>query len=263
MSRPRANPATLLALGVALAWRGILAKASAVIAALTVIGMAVVGFALLGKGASPPMHDVPVVASSALAWGGGFMLAFGAAVHALRRDVDDGVRGMLELRAVDERGYLFARVGGLAVLVAIVVAGGTLLVGLVSILLGASVGAAGRTLATTLASVVFAVAFAAVIAPTALAALGARTRVGGYLFLASVVVLPELVAFAAGDALPSAVADVLSIPSALGALRAALLPGSVDVARFARALLALALFVALTMVLVRREASTTRHEERA
>ena len=252
-----------MALGASLARRGILAGFALAVSLLTVLGMGVLAVVLKQRDAEATLHDVPLVASSALAWGGGFALAFGAAVHALRRDVSEGLREALALRSVDLRGYLVLRVGGLAALVALAVAGGAAVVGVFSALLGVGAGVVLRSLHATLASVLFGLGFAVVIAPTAMAALGARTRVGGYLFLLGVVVLPELAVTAASSVLPAALRDVLSIPSALGALRASVAPGSFDLARLARAVIALATFTALTLALVRREAASVTSEERA
>jgi hypothetical protein len=102
--------------------------------------------------------------------------------------------------------------------------------------------------------VVFALAFSAVVAPLAFAALGARSRIGGYLFLVAVVMVPEAIVLALGSALPASLAELLSIPSALSALRSALAPGSVELARALRALVALAVVVGLAVAVVRREA---------
>jgi len=109
-------------------------------------------------------------------------------------------------------------------------------------------------LQSTGAGVVFSIAFSAVVAPIAFAALGARSRLGGYLFLIAVVSLPEVVVGMMGSTLPEAVADVLSIPSALSALRTSLAPGSVDLWRASRAIVALTFVVGLAMFLVRRDA---------
>ena len=57
-----------------------------------------------------------------------------------------------------------------------------------------------------------------------------------------------------GSALPDSIADVLSIPSALTALRTSLAPGTVDLFRAARAVVALGLVVALATFFVRRDA---------
>src|SRR6478736_3750427 len=81
----------LLGLGASLARRGPMAAISIGICALTIVvgGVMAVSFAVRGEGA--PAHDVPLVASSALAWGGGFLLAFSSAASALRRDRVEGV----------------------------------------------------------------------------------------------------------------------------------------------------------------------------
>jgi hypothetical protein len=252
--RPAAGLAALLALGMKLAREGVLATASIVIAVATVIVLAVVGLGLAARDASAPLHTIPVLTSSALAWGGGFLLAFSSAAHALRRDRETGVRQLLEARSLGVRGYLIARVGGLTALLAALVGGGTLVVGLVMGLAAARASGALRAFHAAGAAVAFALAFAAVVGPVAYAAVGARSRMGGYLFLLAVIVLPELLASLLSGILPEAVSEVLAIPSALSALRSSLYPGSVDLAKLARALAALSVFTVLATMLVRRDA---------
>lgn len=251
----------LLALGVSLARRGLMVTVSIAICMLTVAALSLVAVSLGSRGAKAPIHDVPILASSALAWGGGFLLAFAASAHALRKDREDGVRALVVARSRTLTGYLVARVGGLAALLALVVAGGTLVCGLVATLASTRIAAVPRTLHATGAALAFSLAFAAVIAPLAFAALGARSRVGGYLFLLAVIVLPDVVAGTMGSSLPEGVVDVLSIPSALGALRSALGPGTVEPARAVRALVALAFFVAFAVLLVRRDAVRLERED--
>ncbi len=258
---PRPRSATLLGLGMSLARRGFLAWASIAIGVVTVLGMSILAIVLSGRGARPPLHTIPIVTSGLLAWGGGFTLAFAVAVHALRRDVEGGIRHMLEGRAVDLGGYLLVRVGGLAAVLALVVAGGTFVVGVFSSLLAIGSGGAGRAMQATLASVAFGLAFASVLAPTALFALGARKRLGGYLFLFFIVVFPELCVEAIGDEIPRWLSDMLTIPSALVGLRASLTPGSVDLARLGRTLVSVAFYVTATTLLVRREARNLRFGE--
>ena len=122
---------SLLALGMSLARRGILPVASIAICVSTTFALSLVTGVLSSRGPQAPAHDVPLLASSALAWGGGFLLAFAAAAHALRRDRAEGIRALFVARTTSLRGYLLARVGGLAVLIALCVAGGTLVCGLV------------------------------------------------------------------------------------------------------------------------------------
>lgn len=250
----------LLALGVSLARRGIMPAIAMTISALTALLLAVLAFVLASRSASPPLHDVPILASSAMAWGGGFFHAFSVAVHALRKDRAEGIRDLLALRTSSVRGYLVARVGGLAAVLAAWIGGGTLFAGLFSL-------AAGRTssllptLQATGASLAFAVAFSAVIAPVAIAAVGARSRIGGYLLLLFVVGFPELVAGALSGVLPDAITDVLAIPSALGALRSSLAPGGLDPLRALRATVALGLFAAVAVFVVDREIARLEQTE--
>ncbi len=251
----------MLVLGMSLARRGILPVASMVICVLTAIGLAGVAAVLAARGPQAPAHDVPLVGSGALAWGGGFLLAFAAAAHALRRDRTEGIRELFVARTTSLRGYLLGRVGGLALLIAIVVAGGTLFSGLVAMVTASTSGSVPRILQATGAGIAFALAFSVVVAPVAFAALGARSRIGGYLFLIGVVMIPELIVMGMGSLLPESITDVLSIPSALSALRSSLAPGTVDLLRTARAIVALALVVTFAMFLVRRDAILVDHPE--
>jgi hypothetical protein len=220
---------------------------------LTVLVFAVIGLAFARRGGDAPVHAVPLVASSALAWGGGFMLAFSASANALRRDRDEGIRHLFVARTASVRGYLVARAGGLAALLACVLGGGTLLTGTVSILAAGQALAVLRTMQATAAAVAFAIAFALVIAPVALLALGARTRLSGYLFLLAVLVAPETVATVVTGPIPREVTELLSLPSALAALRGSLAPGTADALRCVRAVVALAVFATAALVLLRRE----------
>ncbi len=250
-ARRRVGLFSLLALGVSLARRGVLPVASIAICVSTTFALSLVTGVLSSRGPDSPAYDVPLLASSALAWGGGFLLAFAAAAHALR---PEGIRALFVARTTSLRGYLLARVGGLALLIAICVAGGTLVCGLVGAAGVSRAASVPRMLQATGAGVVFSLAFAAVVAPIAFAALGARSRIGGYLFLIAIVTLPEVVVGMLGAALPESVGDVLSIPSALVALRTSLAPGTVDPWRAMRAVVALSFVVGFAMLLVRRDA---------
>jgi hypothetical protein len=246
------NYAPLFALGASLARRGILARFAIGIGISTVAFACAIAIAIARRGTDAPIHTVPLVASSALAWGSGFLLAFSSAAHALRRDRTEGVQHLLVARTTSLRSYVIARIGGLAAVIAVVVAGGTLLTGLVAIAASTKAGGVPRTLQATGAAVVFSIAFAAVVAPVAFAALGARSRMGGYFFLLFVIVLPELFAGLLSGVLPDSLLEVIAIPSALAALRSALAPGSFDALRTMRALVAIALWILFASFLVRR-----------
>lgn len=250
---PRYGP--LLALGASLARRGILARIAIGIGIATVLFACAVAIGLGRRGGDAPVHTVPIVTSSALAWGAGFFLAFSSAAHALRRDRAEGVQHLFVARTTSLRSYVIARILGLAVVLAVVVAGGTLLTGLVAIAASTQSGSIPKTLQATLAGLVFSIAFSAVVAPISFAALGARSRVGGYLFLLFVVFLPETAVGLLSGLLPESLLEVIAIPSALGTLRSALAPGGFDAFRTMRALVAVALWFLFATMLVRRTVS--------
>lgn len=250
--RRRASLVSLLALGATLARRGPLAVVSMAVSVLTAIGLSLLAFAFARRGGDAPVQSVPILASSAIAWGGGFLQAVAISAGALRRDRIEGVRHLFVSRTTSLHGYLLARVGGLAAVLAAVVGGGTLLVSLVAIIGATRVHAVTRTFHSTFAAVVYALAFAAVIAPVVFAALGTRSRLSGYLVLLLVLVLPEALANMLTGPLPSEVTELCAIPSALAALRASVAPGSVDPFRFLRALVAAAIFGGVAVFFVRR-----------
>ncbi len=259
--RAHTGLAALLALGATLARRGVLTVASMVVSALTALVLAVLAFAFARRGGDAPVASVPVLASSAIAWGGGFLQAVVVAIGALRRDRVEGIRHLFVMRTTSLRGYLVARVGGLAAVLAVVVGGGTLFVSVLAIVAATQTQAVLRTVHTTFGALVFALAFAMVMAPVAFAALGARTRISGYLVLLLFLVVPELVAGTLAGALPSEVTELFAIPSALAALRSSLAPGSVEPIRFLRALVALAIFTGIALALVRRDAAAVERED--
>ncbi len=243
----------LALLGASLARRGVMVTIAIVISVLTGVVLAVLAFAFARRGSDAPIHDVPLLASSAIAWGGGFLHAFSASASALRRDRSEGIRHLFVARTTSLRGYLFARIGGLVAILAVIVGGSTLLTGAVAILAHAETQTLARTIQATFAAFVFSLAFACVIAPIALAALGARSRMSGYVFLLLSVFLPEVLVLTMKGSWPSEVTELLAPPSALGALRAALSPGTVDMFRFGRALLALVVFAVTGIFFVRRD----------
>jgi hypothetical protein len=231
-----------------------MAVVSLAIMALTAIAMSVIGVVVARHdGVETPLAHIPSLASSALAWGGGFLLAFSASANALRRDRAEGVRHLFVTRTTSIRGYVLARVGGLFALLAAATGGGTLLVSTVALAAAPHPYVTLRTIQSVGASLVYAIAFAAVIAPVALAALGARSRPSGYVFLLLVLVVPEIMMSRLTGPLPSEVTELCALPSALAALRGALLPQSLDLFRFVRALVALVVFVVGATMLVRRD----------
>lgn len=252
--------AARIGLGATLACRGVLTVVSMSVSVVTAVVLAAVALAFARRGDDAPVASVPVLASSAIAWGGAFLQAVVVAMGAFRRDRVEGIRHLFVMRTTSLRGYLFARVGGLAVVLAVVVGGGTLLVSASAIVAATQTQAVLRTVHATIGALAFALAFAAVIAPVAFAALGARTRMSGYLVLLLFLVVPELVATSLSGALPSEVTELFAIPSALAALRSSLAVGSVEPVRLLRALVALAIFVGIALALVWRDAAASRED---
>jgi hypothetical protein len=258
---PQARRRALGALGIHLARRGIIAPVSLGIAALTVLGAIAAAFVIARGGPRPPLDRVPSVAASALAWGAGVLLAFAASAHALRRDREEGLTALLRMRGAEQRAYVWSRVGGLTLLLLVVVAGGTFVSGLSATLVATRVGVALRALQGTGASLVYAIAFALTLGPLAMAALGARSRAGGYAWLVTVLIVPELLAPLTRAVVPSGWTELVSIPGALGALRGALMPAGVRPWMAVKALFVLALVVGACVAIVWRGAERARVEE--
>jgi hypothetical protein len=253
MELRRSRGGGLVALGGALAWGGLTARISLGLGAAIVL-FAMAASLVIARGAhSQELASVPLLTSSALAWGAGTLLAFGASVHAFRRDRQQGMRALLAARGRSDGEYLASRILGLTQILAALTAGGTVAAGAAASLAARSPSLAIRTIDCTGASVVFALAFAATLAPIALAALGARSRVGGYLALVAVLVIPEVLQNWSARVLPEGWAELTSIPGALMALRSSLLPDAFDALRFARAFAVLALLVVLSLLVVRRQ----------
>jgi hypothetical protein len=247
-------------LGANLARRGFLGKASIVIAALTTIIAVVFAIVLATRGDAIATSDMPVICASALAWGAGVLIAFAAAAQSMVRDRDEGIAFLLAYRGASLRDHLVARAFGLAALLIIVLGGGTLLCGVACIASTSQLGVASRTIHTTFASCTYIVAFAIVIAPLSLAALGARSRAGGYGWIVAILFLPEMISPFTSTLVPFAWRETVSIPAALATLRASLMPDVVDLSRGARALLILAIASAFCFLLARREFTHLRAE---
>ncbi len=206
----------MLALGAWLATRGPLARAALVVSALGALASVATTIVLLRRGGSGAEHLPPIVAA-AECWVAGTSLAFAAAVHALRRDRQEGVLALARARGIGVMGYARGRLGGLSLVIALAVAAPTL----VAALGATSAAHASTTVArSSLGALVYALAFSATIGPVAMAALGARTRAGGYFTLLGVLALPELVSPLTATFLPSGWDELTSIPAAIAAVRA-------------------------------------------
>jgi hypothetical protein len=247
MQASRGRPRTL-ALGIWLASRGGLVVAGIVLAALCTAGAV---FEALGGGRwrGPAL---PAIAAHAIAWGAGVTIAFGAALQAVRRDRMDGVVALARARGASAGDYARGRVGGLVVVLAASVAGGTLVSGIVAISVAHPPLPAVRS---TFGALAYSLAFAATLAPVALAALGSRSRGGGYLAFLAVVVIPELLSPWTSELLPNGWGELTSIPAALEAvMRGAASPSHAPM-HLARALAMLAAVIGASLVVVAAQVS--------
>jgi hypothetical protein len=242
MRRPRT-----LALGTWLAARGAPAAVGMALAAVGALGSVVLAVTL-GRTDSAAAAELPFVESSAIAWTAGLTLALASSARAIARDREQGVLALVRSRGASRGAYVRGRVGGLVGVLATAVGGATLVGGIAATSVAHPALPAARA---GLAAVVYAVAFAGTLGPVAMAALGARTRMGGYLALLAVLVLPELLSSWTGAVLPRGWHELTSIPAALAAVREGVAaPAVAGIPMVARALAGLAAVVALSLVVV-------------
>jgi hypothetical protein len=241
--RSRVRSAALVDLGAWLASRGGLARTGLAVTGLVGLGATIA--ALLSS--STRVAFLPDLASAAIAWGGGVMLAFGASLRALPLDREQGVLSLVRARGATPGEYVGSRVLGLVVVLAIAVGGCTAVACLAAI---AAAHGAAAVVRSSAGAVAYALVFAATIGPVAMAALGARTRAGGYLSLLAVLVVPELLAGFTGRLLPHGWHELTSIPEALAAVRSAVAHPVLQGAHGARALAGLLAVIALALLVV-------------
>jgi len=222
-----------------------MAKASIVIGCITALGALALAASALRHGADP--STTAPFAAGLQAWGAGVLLCFAASVRAFERDEKDGWASLMARHGFGPGAYLGARVAGMAAWTLLIVAGGALLVGLVT-LGGAHDGPGARlALSAMLAAIAYSIMFAVVVAAISVATLAPRARGSGYLFLLLILVLPALVSDWTGRLVPSEWSDLVSVPGALDALRDALHP-AIDAAQAVRSFAVLA-FVTLASIL--------------
>ncbi len=250
-----------VALGAILALDGVVARVALVAGAVTVLAGVVVAV-LLGRGpnARPPLELVPSLTASATAWTAGLLLSFAAATRALLRDRDDGIRQLASARGASPSLYLWGRISGLGAALFVVVGGSALLAGVASLLAARQAALAGNVALATIASLLYAAAFAAVMSPLTVAVLGARSRTGGYFGLLLFLFLPEMLLGLSQELVPEPWAELASVPSALAALRGALMPHAFDPERFLRAGLVLAAVAAVSLLYVKQQLARVDRE---
>lgn len=261
--RTRAPFRALVALFVARAAEGILAKVAIGVAGLTSLGLTAGAWALARDVRAAPLAELSNVGAGALVWGAGVLLAFAAAAHAFRRDRDDGVRALVNRSGAGRLDYLVTRTSGLASLLALVFVGALALPAVAALSFAPSPASARIAALGFGASFATLVIAAAMLAPLSLAALGARSRAGGYLFLLFVLVLPTLLEPLTAELLPLGWDDVTSIPRALSSFRGGVGPEAFDATRALRALVVLSAVGVLSLAVAYEQlARVDREPER-
>ncbi len=249
MRRPRT-----LALGIWLAARGGVATLGLVLAALGAVLSAAA--ALSWRSAGHGSHaTVPALASEAIAWSAGIMLAFGAAMRALPRDREQGIVALARARGVVPSRYAWGRIVGLALVMAAAIGGATLVASIAALCADPS----AREAKASAGALAYAVSFAVAVAPVAMATLGGRSRSLGYLAFLGVLVLPELLSRWTATLLPAGWHELTSIPAALDAVREGVVAPVSHGARLARAVAAICGVSAFCFVVA---VARVRREER-
>jgi hypothetical protein len=235
----RSRAREVFALGLSLARARISVKLGLVFVVATTIGLSAIAATMAARG----RYSAAALTSFSgelLAWGPGMLVLFAAALHALKHDAENGAIALVASRGVPLRAFVGARVLSLAALLAIATGVGTFVITCAAALASRSLALALASIQGGVAGIVHGVAFAAVMAPVALATVGARSRSGGYVALLLVLVVPEVARLLVRD-LPREWTELMSIPSALATVRSALSPGRLDGLRAAGALLVIAL----------------------
>jgi hypothetical protein len=236
----------MLAFGAWLATRSPLARFAIGLSALGAVASILWAIHVARRGGAGAEHLPPLVALEE-SWAAGVALAFAGAIHAIRRDHEVGVLALTRARGVGAAEYVRGRLAGLSLVVGLTVTLPTLV---------AALGATSASHASipvaraSLGAIVYALAFSAVIGPVAMAALGARSRAGGYLTLLAVLVVPELVSPVTAAILPAGWNELTSIPAALGALRDGVQAPIARADHTARAVVGLAAVIAVSLFAV-------------
>ena len=241
----------VVVLSTSRAREGILVKASLVFGLFMIVAALPLA-ALAARSADvETLGRLPVAAAAVIAWAAGVLVAFSASTRALVRDRADGIVELLAARGIKPNAYVVGRSLGLSVVLFALSGGGA-----VSAAIGEALTAghgALRIAGGLVAGLVFALMFALSVAPLSLAALGARSRSGGYFALLLILGLPELLVKYTNALLPEGWGGLLAVPSALAALASALSPGAIDLWKVSRAFVVLAVVAAISLLVTRAQ----------
>jgi hypothetical protein len=235
-----------LAFGAWLSARGAWTATGAVVASIcvAVAGGGAIVLRRRGVEGGPALVSL---SASAIAWGAGMLVAFGAALRAARRDQDEGVLELARARGLSVSEFVRGRVAGLAIAIGAVTGTATLFA---SALVVALLGPSWALLRACAGALAYALAFAATMAPLAIAALGGPSRSFGYAALVVVLVVPEVLSPWSSRYLPPGWGELTSLPSALAAVRAGVAAPVAGGLSLARALAGLAALISAALLVV-------------
>lgn len=221
-----------------------LAWVSIALAALATLACLAITFKVRDDGVA--LVGAVRLTTSIIWWGATVLMAFALSARILHKLWGEGFSTLLQLRAGRStawQAYLF----GMFARLCLAALPPVVLVGIVALVLAGT--DRGRVFGMLIACIVSTLFFAATIATVALAALGGRSRAGGYLRLFAILTVPEVV----GSSLTVSkeMRGMLSIPSLLSTLIDALARGNIS--RMLTAMFVLAAVNALAIGIVKLE----------
>ncbi len=221
-----------------LAWVGVF------IVALSTLACLVVTFKVRHDGIA--LTGAVRLSTSLIWWGALVLIAFALSVRVLHRLRDDGLATFMQLRTGRNtawQAYLFGMFGRLCA----VALPPVLLVGVAALALAPADH--GRIFLMLVACLISTVVFAATLSSVAMAALGGRSRAGGYLRLFAILTIPELVG--SSLSLSKEMRGMTSISALLSTLVDSLSRG--DVSKLIIAVFILASVVAFAVGIIKLE----------
>ncbi len=225
--------------------------------AVIALTMVIVAVALGHNGPGAPIHLVPWIAACATAWGPGVLVALGASKGVFCRDHDEGMVALALPKLRSIRRYVLCRILGLALVLAVLVAGSGGFVGVGALLVAHDAGEVALTMRGIVASVAFALAFSLVIASVTLALAGAHRHRLGLLRVAAVIAGPKLLLDGPLSDSRGVLAKLLPIPSALASVRESLATsGPMNVGLLLGAAVVLAAYFVLSWIVAVRAYET-------
>lgn len=255
-------PMRFLLTGARLATAGLAAKAAIALTVVLALVFAGKGAQIAHSGDLTALRPLLETTAAALLWGPGVLFAFPTALRAFVQDARTGVRALVVLRGGSEASYLVYRIGGLASAMALSLGSAALFVGAACAWAARDGDVLGGTLAAAAAAFVHVTFGSVLVATVAFAAVGARTRAGGYLRFLAWLVFPGFALALVGA--PPALREIGSIDEVLATLRGALArPAWSEVARGCRSFVAALGWTLLAWTLARHEARRARVEAEA